>query len=59
MNNRIDSGQIASAVGSAASFALLNFDRVAAGLCAVVGIAYTLWKWRREARSKTRGPFRD
>lgn len=57
MNTRFDSGQIASAIGAAIGFALANFDRIAAATCALVGIAYTLWKWRREARSKTRGPF--
>lgn len=56
---RFDSAQLTAALGSALGFALANFDRIAAAACAVVGLVYTLWKWRREARTKTRAPFRD
>ncbi len=53
MNDRPDSAQILATLGSAGGFFLANYDRITAALCALVGIAYTLWKWRREAR---RGP---
>lgn len=57
MNHRLDSAQIIAAIGSGGGFLLANFDRLAATLCALVGVAYTLWKWRKEARTKTRAPF--
>lgn len=57
MNHRIDSAQIVAALGTAGGFALANFDRIAATLCALVGVAYTLWRWRREARAKRRAEF--
>lgn len=50
MSHRPDSAQILAAVGSTAGFLLANFDRIAACACALVGIAYTIWKWRREAK---------
>ncbi len=56
--HRFDSAQVLSAIGAALGFALANFDRVAAAACAVGGLAYTLWKWRREARVKNRARFR-
>lgn len=59
MNHRADSAQILSALGTVLGFAVANFDRIAATLCALTGVCYTLWKWRREARAKTRAPFRD
>lgn len=57
MNHRPDSAQILAAIGSAGGFFLANFDRIAASLCALVGLAYTLWKWRREAATKNAAPF--
>lgn len=59
MNHRPDTAQIVAAIGSAGGFALANFDRIAAALCALAGLGYTLWKWRKEARGKSRGHYRD
>lgn len=55
--SRPDSAQILAAAGSAGGFFLANFDRIAASLCAIVGLAYTLWKWRREAAARNAEPF--
>jgi hypothetical protein len=54
VNHRIDSTQIIAAVGASGGFVLANFDRIAAALCALAGLGYTLWKWRREAAGKGR-----
>lgn len=47
---RLDSAQIVAAVGSSGGFLLAHYDRITAALCGLVGVAYTLWRWRREAR---------
>lgn len=57
MNHRLDSAQILAALGTTGGFVLANFDRIAASLCALAGLAYTLWKWRREARARADAPF--
>lgn len=56
MNHRPDSAQLLAAIGSTGGFILANFDRLAATACALVGLVYTLWKWRREYLAKTRPP---
>lgn len=56
MNNRPDSAQIIAALGSFGGFALANFDRIAAAACALAGLGYTIWKWRKEARSEAAAP---
>jgi hypothetical protein len=59
MITRADSAQLASLLGSSAGFIFANFDRILASLCALVGLLYTLWKWRREATSRrTNEPWR-
>lgn len=57
MRPHLDSAQIFAVIGSAAGFALANFDRLAATACALAGLGYTLWKWRKEARRSPRAPF--
>lgn len=54
MNHRPDSAQVIATIGSLAGFVAANYDRLLAGACAAVGISYTIWKWRREAKSDTR-----
>lgn len=51
MNPRPDSAQILAALGSVGGFVLANFDRLAAASCALIGAAYTLWKWHRDAKA--------
>ena len=55
--SRPDSAQIFALIGASGGFILANFDRIAATLCALAGLGYTIWKWRREARAKTKAPF--
>lgn len=57
MNHRLDSAHIIAALGSVGGFVLANFDRIAAALCALGGLAYTLWKWHREAHARRNKPF--
>lgn len=49
MSGRPDSAQVAAAAGLIGG---LSLPDMAATLCALVGTAYTLWKWRRDARKK-------
>lgn len=49
-----DSAQVLALIGSLGGFILTHYDRIIAALCGLVGIAYTLWKWRREIRRATR-----
>lgn len=56
MKFHLDSAQVLAFIGSAAGFALANFDRIAATGCALVGLGYTLWRWRKEARRADRPP---
>lgn len=48
--NRADSAQVTSLIGTITSFALAEYSHIIASLCALVGIAYTIWKWRREIK---------
>lgn len=50
--NRPDSAQILATIGSVLGFVVANFDRLAASACALAGLGYTLWKWRKEARAE-------
>lgn len=52
MRHHADSAQIIAALGSFGGFILGNFDRLAASACALAGLGYTLWKWRKEAKAK-------
>lgn len=54
MNHRLDSAQLIAAAGASGSFILTNYDRLAACACALVGLAYTIWKWRRESQRSRR-----
>lgn len=51
MSHRVDSVQVVSTFGAIGGFTLQNFDSLIASACALVCLAYTLWKWRREART--------
>lgn len=59
MHSRFDSAQILAAAGAFGGFFLANFDRIAAASCALVGLGYTLWKWRRDARAGRRSRAAD
>lgn len=49
-----DSAHLATLLGSFGAWFLSNYDRLAAALCALIGVAYTVWKWRREIRKASR-----
>ena len=46
--NRPDSAQLSSALGAIGAFTLADAAHVAGLLCALIGAAYTVWKWWRE-----------
>jgi glycine/serine hydroxymethyltransferase len=45
-----DSAQLSATLGAIGAFTLADAAHVAGLLCAVIGAAYTLWKWRRESQ---------
>lgn len=45
-----DSAQFASLIGTVVGWLLSNYAPLCGALCALIGTAYTLWKWRREIR---------
>ena len=47
---RPDSAQLASIAGTSAAFFGGSVHQWAGTACALAGLAYTLWRWRREAR---------
>lgn len=51
-----DSGHLAAFGGGAIAWvaAHFHFGEFSAGLAGLVGTAYTLWKWRREAKQPLR-----
>lgn len=53
--NRPDSAQLSATLGAIGAFTLADAAHVAGLLCALIGAAYTLWKWWREAQR----PLRD
>lgn len=50
--NRPDSAQVLCTIGTLAGYLGAHYDRIAATACALVGIGYTIWKWRNDARAK-------
>lgn len=55
MNSRIDSAQMSSILGFIGAFTLANAAHLAGLGCALIGAAYTLWKWRNEAKDREAG----
>lgn len=49
----LDSVHFATLAGSVGGWFLANYDRVAGCACALAGLLYTLWKWRRDSRRES------
>jgi hypothetical protein len=52
MNPRIDSAQASAILGAIGAFTLADAAHVAGLGCALLGAAYTIWKWRNEAQDR-------
>lgn len=54
---RADSAQVTNLFATLGGFILAEYSHIIASLCALIGIAYTIWKWRREIRKARREDF--
>lgn len=50
MKFRFDSAHLAALAGSGFGYVLAHYDQILSAACALAGLAYTLWQWRRKAR---------